>query len=155
MEIRFAENKDTAGILELLKQVGALHHDLRPDLFREKACKYGPSQLFSLMESSDTPIFVAVEEDKVLGYCFCQIQMTEKNPVLKDRLCLYIDDLCILEGCRGKHIGSKLYNEVVRYAKMRKCDAITLNVWEGNDAARAFYDKMGFAPQKTVMEKVL
>lgn len=155
MEIRFAENKDTAGILALLKQVGALHHTIRPDLFRENACKYGPSQLFSLMESSDTPIFVAVEEEKVLGYCFCQIHMTEKDPVLKDRECLYIDDLCVLEGCRGQHIGSKLYEEVLRYAKMRKCHAITLNVWEGNDTARAFYDKMGFAPQKTVMEKVL
>ena len=66
-----------------------------------------------------------------------------------------IDDLCVLEDCRDKGIGTKLYNEVLRYAKMRKCDAITLNVWEGNDAARAFYDKMGFAPQKTVMEKVL
>ena len=75
--------------------------------------------------------------------------------MLNDRYCLYIDDLCVLEGCRGKHIGSALYNEVVRYAKMRKCDAITLNVWEGNDAAKAFYEKMGFAPQKTVMEKVL
>ncbi len=155
MEIRFAEEKDTPGILALLRQVGALHHDLRPDLFREKACKYGPSQLFSLMESSDTPVFVAVEEGKVLGYCFCQVHTTRKDPVLEDRECLYIDDLCVLEGCRGKGIGTKLYNEVLRYAKMRKCDAITLNVWEGNDAAKGFYDKMGFAPQKTVMEKVL
>ena len=57
--------------------------------------------------------------------------------------------------CIDLGIGSALYNEVVRYAKMRKCHAITLNVWEGNEAARAFYDKMGFAPQKTVMEKVL
>lgn len=155
MEIRFAENKDTAGILALLKQVGALHHAIRPDLFRDKACKYGPSQLFSLMESSDTPVFVAVEGEKVLGYCFCQIHITEKDPVLCDRECLYIDDLCVLEDCQGKHIGTKLYEEVVRYAKMRKCHAITLNVWEGNEDARAFYDKMGFAPQKTVMEKVL
>ena len=59
-----------------------MHNAIRPDLFRKNACKYGPSQLFSLMESSDTPIFVAVEEDKVLGYCFCQVQVTEKNPVL-------------------------------------------------------------------------
>lgn len=155
MEIRFAEIKDTPGILALLRQVGDLHHAIRPDLFRKNACKYGPSQLFSLMESSDTPVFVAVEGDRVLGYCFCQIHTTEKNPVLNDRLCLYIDDLCVLEDFRGKEIGTKLYNEVARYAKMRKCHAITLNVWEGNEAARAFYDKMGFAPQKTVMEKVL
>jgi ribosomal protein S18 acetylase RimI-like enzyme len=32
---------------------------------------------------------------------------------------------------------------------------VTLNVWEGNDSARAFYDKMGFTVRKTVMEKKL
>ena len=30
MQIRFAENKDVPGILTLLRQVGAVHHDLRP-----------------------------------------------------------------------------------------------------------------------------
>ena len=75
--------------------------------------------------------------------------------MLCDRECLYIDDLCVLDAYQGKGIGTKLYEEVVRYAKMRKCHAITLNVWEGNEDARAFYDKMGFTPQKTVMEKVL
>ena len=155
MEIRFARGQDVPGIIKLLQQVGRVHHEGRPDLFRSNAQKYGPSQVMDMLGKTDTPIFVAVEEDKVLGYCFCQVQVTEKNPVLNDRYCLYIDDLCVLEGCRGKHIGSALYNEVVRYAKMRKCDAITLNVWEGNEAAKAFYEKMGFAPQKTVMEKVL
>ena len=32
---------------------------------------------------------------------------------------------------------------------------MTLNVWEGNDSARAFYDRMGFGIQKTIMEKIL
>lgn len=155
MEIRFAENKDVGGILTLLRQIGALHHDLRPDIFRENACKYGPSQLFALMENTDTPIFVAEEDGQVLGYCICKIKLTEKDPVLCDRLTLYIDDLCVLEGHRGKHIGSKLYEEVVRYGKMRHCHNITLNVWEGNLDARAFYEKLGFTPQRTFMERTL
>ena len=155
MNIRNADLRDIPGMIELLKQVGQVHHEIRPDIFRAGAQKYDEAALAEILSDPMRPIFVAVEEDKVLGYCFCQVQVTEKNPVLNDRYCLYIDDLCVLEGCRGKHIGSALYNEVVRYAKMRKCDAITLNVWEGNDAAKAFYEKMGFAPQKTVMEKVL
>ena len=40
MEIRFAEKKDIPGILELLRQVGKVHHDGRPDLFRPDAQKY-------------------------------------------------------------------------------------------------------------------
>ncbi len=155
MDIRFAENKDTVGILTLLRQVGALHNKLRPDLFRENACKYGPSQLFAMMENVDTPIFVAVEKDTVLGYCFCQIKNTACDPVLSDHLSLYIDDLCVLEGQRGKHIGTALYEEVLRYAKMRKCQSITLNVWHGNDSAQAFYENLGFTPQKTIMERRL
>ena len=153
--IRFAENRDVPALLALLRQVGSVHHDLRPDLFRNNACKYGPSQLFALMESSDTPVFVAEENGNVVGYGFCQIQKTEKNPVLQDRLTLYIDDLCVLEGHRGKHIGSAIYEEIVRYAKMRKCHAITLNVWAGNTAAEHFYESLGLKPQKITMETVL
>ncbi len=155
MEIRFAQSKDVAGILTLLKQVGALHHNLRPDIFRANACKYGPSQLFALMENMDTPIFVAADGDTILGYCFCQIQRTEKSPVLCDRLTLYIDDLCVLEGHRGQGIGKALYDQVVRYGKMRRCNGLALNVWQGNDNAQHFYEKLGFTPQRTILEQTL
>ena len=32
------------------------------------------------------------------------------------------------------------------------CADITLNVWEGNDAARAFYEKLGMRPRETRLE---
>ena len=155
MEIRFAENKDTAGILTLLKQVGGLHHSIRPDLFGEKACKYGPSQLFSLMESSDTPIFVAVEGDKVLGYGFCMMEYYQNHSVMNNRATLYVDDICVLEECRGKHIGTAIYNEIVRYAKYRGCYNVTLNVWCCNESAMKFYESLGMKPQKIGMEAIL
>lgn len=155
MTIRFAENRDVPALLALLKQVGAVHHSLRPDLFRDNACKYGPSQLFALIEGADTPIFVAEDAGAVVGYGFCQILQTEKDPVLRDRLTLYIDDLCVLESRRGQHIGSAIFEEIVRYSKMRKCHAITLNVWSGNWGAEQFYQKMGLKSQKTTMEMVL
>ena len=37
MEIRLANNSDIPGMIELLKQVGQVHHEIRPDLFREGA----------------------------------------------------------------------------------------------------------------------
>ena len=59
MEIRFAQAKDIPGILALLRQVGQVHHEGRPDIFRSGAQKYGASQILSMMESSATPIFSA------------------------------------------------------------------------------------------------
>ena len=40
MEIRFAKPQDVPGIIKLLQQVGRVHHEGRPDLFRATAQKY-------------------------------------------------------------------------------------------------------------------
>lgn len=155
MEIRFAMPGDVPGILALLRQVGQVHHQGRPDIFRADAQKYGPSQVLSMLDKAETPIFVAAEEGKVLGYCFCQIKTYYRDSVITDHTTCYIDDLCIDESCRGKHIGSALYEAVCRYAKGRDCYSITLNVWSCNPSAMKFYEKLGLKPQKVGMEAIL
>lgn len=155
MEIRFAEIRDVPGILELLRQVGRVHHEGRPDLFREGAQKYGASQVIAMLNSAETPIFVAVEEDKVLGYGFCMFKRYQNDPVIADHDTLYIDDLCVDENCRGKHIGTAIYQQICRYAKVRRCYNVTLNVWSCNPAAMKFYESLGLKPQKVGMEVLL
>ena len=155
MEMRFAKAQEVRGMLTLLRQVGRVHHDGRPDLFRSNAQKYSPSQILNMLDKTDTPIFVAVEEDLVLGYGFCIVEQVENHSVMNDRLTLYIDDLCVLENYRGKHIGSAIYEEILRYAKMRGCYNVTLNVWCCNESAMKFYENMGLKPQKIGMEAIL
>ena len=152
MDIRFAIPQDVPGILNLLRQVGQVHHAGRPDLFRAGAQKYSASQVLFMLENTKTPIFVAAEEDKVLGYGFCIVKETKDDPVLADGTTLYIDDLCVDENCRGKHVGTAIYETILRYAKQRKCASITLNVWAFNEAAKKFYEKLGLTPQKIGME---
>lgn len=105
MEIRFAEARDIPGMINLLLQVGEVHHRIRPDLFRAGAQKYDEQALARMLTDDTRPIFVAVEDGKVLGYCFCILQVRENDPVLLDDRTLYIDDLCVDEACRGKHVG--------------------------------------------------
>lgn len=155
MEIRFAQPKDVAGILALLRQVGNVHHLGRPDIFRKGAQKYGASQVLAMLDSSATPIFVAVEDDTVLGYGFCMVKKHENDPVIADHTTLYIDDLCVDERHRGEHIGSAIYKEICRYAKQRKCYNVTLNVWSCNESAMKFYESLGLKPQKVGMETIL
>ena len=155
MEIRFAKPEDVAGILSLLKQVGQVHHEGRPDIFRTNAQKYGASQVISMLDSAKTPIFVAAEGDRVLGYGFCILKEHKNDPVIADHTELYIDDLCVDETCRGKHIGKAIYEAVVRYARMRGCYNVTLNVWCCNPGAMAFYESLGLKPQKIGMETIL
>ena len=155
MEIRFAEAKDVTGILALLRQVGRVHHECCPELFRAGAQKYGASQVLAMLNSSKTPVFVAVEDNRVVGYGFCQVKVYELDPVIADHTDIYIDDLCVDESRRGQGIGKALYEAICRYGKMRKADRITLNVWCCNESAVKFYESLGLTPQKIGMEMPL
>lgn len=155
MEIRFAQSRDIPGMLNLLQQVGEVHHQIRPDLFRSGAQKYDEAALEALLKNPDRPIFIAQNEGQVAGYAFCILQITKDDPVLRDRKVLYIDDLCVDEAQRGRGIAGALYQQVCQYARSIGCDAVTLNVWSGNDTAMAFYQKCGLKPQKVGMEFIL
>ena len=155
MEIRLAQVRDIPGIIDLLQQVGEVHHRIRPDLFRSGAQKYNESDLEALLKDPARPIFAAVEDGKLLGYCFCILEETKDNPVLMDDKTLYIDDLCVDETVRGKHVGKTLYEHARAYAKEIGCRSLTLNVWCGNDSAMAFYEKRGLKPRKIYMEDTL
>ena len=121
MEIRFAKAMDVPGIIELLRQVGLVHHKGRPDIFRDNAQKYAPSQVLAMLDKSETPIFVAVEECKVVGYCFCQMKTYYRDSVINDHTTCYIDDLCVDETCRGHHIGKTLYLNLYTGPRLWSC----------------------------------
>ena len=152
--IRQASVADIPRIIDLLHQVDMVHHRLRPDLFKPDTTKYSEQELETLLGEESKPIFV-YDDGEVLGYTFCQITEVKEDRLLQDRKTLYIDDLCVDEAARGKHIGSALFEFVREYAKSIGCHAVTLNVWAGNDAAMQFYQSKGMQPQKTGMEMEL
>ena len=155
MIIRRAEEKDIPRIDDLLLQVLRVHHSARPDIFRPEARKYTDDQLKEIIADPKRPIFVAESDGRVEGYAFCIFQQHLDDNILTDILTLYIDDLCVDENCRGQHIGSDLYHYVLDFAKRSGCYNVTLNVWEGNDSAYAFYRAMGLGSQKHTLEQIL
>ena len=152
--IRKAERRDIPSIIELLHQVDMVHHVIRPDLFKTNTTKYNEQELEDLLGDDSKPVFV-YEYGEVLGHAFCMITEAKDDKLLQDIKTLYIDDICVDEKARGKHVGKALYEYVRDYAQSIGCNNITLNVWDGNDAALSFYKNMGMKVQKTTMEIVL
>ncbi len=155
MTVRRAIPTDAKRINDLLYQVAKIHADGRPDIFKAATKKYSDDELIKIIECDTTPIFVADEDGYVLGYAFCVCKTIENNILLQDRKMLYIDDLCIDETARGKHIGKSIYEYVVAFAKERGFDDITLNVWSFNEGAKRFYESCGMTPQRIIMEQKL
>ncbi len=152
--IRKAINTDIPRLLELLHQVNMVHYLIRPDLFKPHTTKYNATELETLLADQNMPVFV-FDDGEIRGYAFCQLTDVTDHLLLQDCRSLYIDDICVDEKERGRHVGKSLYEYVLSYARSIGCHNITLNVWQGNDAAYSFYQKMGMGIQKTTMEVVL
>ena len=159
MRIRRACERDLAGVDSLLSQVLSVHAEGRPDLFRAGTRKYTDDELRAIFADDSRPVFVAVEEgpggERVLGHAFCELVDYRESNNMQPILSLYVDDICVDEAARGRHVGTALYRHVVEAAREMGCHNLTLNVWECNPGARAFYDAMGLSVQKTCLEQVL
>ncbi len=153
--IRRATQKDLPVISKLLFQVHKVHSDVRPDLFKTGAKKYTDEEVSTILKNENTPVFVAEENGHVLGYAFCIHQEMVGKKSMQEVKTLYIDDLCVDEEARGKHVGTALYEHVLQFAKENGYYNVTLNVWADNKKAVGFYEKLGLHIQKIGMEKIL
>lgn len=140
---------------ELLLQVCRVHHEGRPDLFKEVGRKYNDDQLREILRDTDHVVLVADEGSGVVGYAFCEYQRHSGEEAMCAGTTLYLDDLCVDEKQRGSGVGKALYEAVVRHARETGCHNVTLNVWARNESAMRFYEKMGLQVQKIGMEIVL
>ena len=153
-QIRKASDNDLGAVNRLLEQVLKIHHDGRPDLFRDQGKKYTDTALLSIFTNPETPVFVYERDGEVLGYAFCVITF-QNSGSLQPVTSLYIDDICVDEHVRGQRIGTKLFEYVKKFAREQDCHNITLHVWECNHPALKFYEAMGMQPQFTSMETIL
>lgn len=150
--IRPAEPRDAARLRELLEQICLLHVEGRPDIF-QPAGKYTENDIVAMMGDNEKPIFVADTGDDVAGYIFCQFKRPH-NPVMRDYLNLYIDDLCVDSKYRRLGIGRALFEQAKSLAAERGAYNIDLNVWAFNKSAIAFYESLGMKPSRMYMELI-
>ena len=156
MTIRRALPADLEGLKSLLHQVCQIHADGRPDLFKSGGIKYTDQELLSILPDDNRPIFVCVDDQNaVLGYAFCILEETPETTSLHPVRTLYLDDLCVDEHARGRHIGSLLYDRVLQAARDMGCNRVTLHAWNFNQDAFGFYQKLGMTPLYTTMEQKL
>jgi ribosomal protein S18 acetylase RimI-like enzyme len=151
--IRRAEPKDAPRISALLKQVLEVHAAVRPDMYRSGTQKYSEADVLDLLNDPACVLFVETDEnDRVRGYAISFVQEIEDDGIIVGRRELYIDDICVDEGARRTGVGQRLFEHVKAYAKDAGFDWITLNVWNDNKTALAFYRRMGLHERRTILE---
>ena len=165
MLIRPAKKDDIDGLLTLLHEVLEVHAKEYPKIFIPGTTKYSKEDLLHLIENGPpglsrgskmeeddkTLILVAEEDGKIIGHAFIKLLDSPETRNTYAARILYIDDICVDEEYRGRHVAKSLFEHVLEYAKKEGFDRIELNVWEKNETARAFYESLSMKPLKTTM----
>ena len=150
MNIRSANTMDIEKIMELQTQVFEIHLKARPEWIKKNPINY--DYIKSIIESKNGKIFIVEENNKIIGHCIISIREIKNNVIFEDMTNIEIDEMCINEQFRKKGIGKKLFEEVKIYAKEINANYIELMVWDFNQNAMNFYEKMGMKTRIRRME---
>ncbi|MFU2204501.1 GNAT family N-acetyltransferase [Streptococcus pluranimalium] len=153
--IRRANEADIPRIQEFLGQILRVHHEVRPDIFKAQGSKFTSQELLDVIKDPKKPVFVYEDaQGNVLGHLFL-ILREAKGGALQPIRTLFIDDLCVDQESRGLGIGEQLYQFALAKARECGCYHLTLNVWNANEGAVRFYERMGMRPQEMHMETII
>ncbi len=98
-----------------------------------------PEEWFlEIINSPFHDLIVAEEEGRILGMASMSIMMGAG--IYKNA---YLEDFVVSSETRGKGVGGKLWEEILRWAREKGARRLEFTCGEGREAAHAFYHKHG------------
>ena len=132
--IREAQKKDMNSVHKLIVELAI--YEKEPD-----AVEIDVKELTSMGFSSEYPLFkclIAEVNNTIVGAAIIYNRFsTWKGKTL------HLEDLIVTETMRNNGIGSKLFDEVIRYGKKIGAQRISWNVIDWNQSAIKFYENKG------------
>jgi GNAT superfamily N-acetyltransferase len=144
--IREARESDHEALFRLFAAGDALHAVIRPEFFRAAP---GPTR--TLRSRPNERLLVAEVEGEVAGVAHVKVYDTPPSPLHVMRRRGHVDDVVVAEEHRRKGIGRALMERAASWCREQGASQLLLTVWEGNRAAEAFYDRLGYRPISRVL----
>lgn len=154
IKIKKATLQDVDGIIVMLKQICDYEHKL--DKYYKPFSKYKDLDkvVIKSLKDKNTIVFVAKSDKQVIGYSEGTI---EKAPNYASISCKigYIDTIIIDDKYRGKGIGKKILNELMKWFEGKKIKNIELEVNAYNKLGVDFWKNNNFFTYRLKMRRDL
>ncbi len=149
MVMRKMEKRDFEKVREIMGKLHMLHVQNRPDLYTKLDDPFPEQEYLSCMDSDNHISILAEENEEIMGICL--VSFREKSGMVAGRTA-YMDALYVREKFRGQGTGERLFQYVLKEAKERGANRLDLMVWDFNQQAVQFYQKMNMRIQRSMME---
>lgn len=143
MKIVEATENHILEIVELWKEL-ADHHSKIDKIFTRRENGHINFKIFisELIKSKDARVLVALLDSKVIGYIVAKID--RYPPVYNIERYGAVYDMFVIPKYRRMHIGYKLWQEILKWFKLRDLIRVELNIVPKNLEASSFWRKLGF-----------
>ncbi|MEA1897673.1 MAG: GNAT family N-acetyltransferase [Bacteroidota bacterium] len=131
--IKFAEEQDTAIILNFIKEL-AKYEKLLSEVSASKEILR--EQIF---EKKYAEVLLARLDGKVIGFAL----FFHNFSTFMGKSGIYLEDLFVLEAFRGKGYGKKILQFLAKLALERNCGRLEWSVLDWNQEAIDFYESLG------------
>jgi len=146
MRIERATSADIDVIAALNEAIHARHRELAPSYFRLYSRDNVVVALREFFAEPETCAVLAWEGPKPIGYCLLKVIEREPNAWTEGFRRLLVDQISVEPNAQRQGIGTLLMQEACQFAREHHINEVTLEYWANNDAARAFYQALGFEP---------
>jgi ribosomal protein S18 acetylase RimI-like enzyme len=161
--IRRGAPADWVAAQRLVHEVEDLHATIAPDYFRTAA--RGQDDWLRLIEEAHTAVFVAEAvaaepsagaraelalqrrespTTEVVGVLVARVYDTPMDPTMVPRRRSHVETLVVGARHRRRGIGRLLMSESTAWARAQGAVEVVLTTWAGNEAADAFYERLGY-----------
>jgi ribosomal protein S18 acetylase RimI-like enzyme len=156
ISIRKATADDYSAMCELFNEVDALHRDKLPRIFRQPdGAAREKDYYLGLIADEDVALLVAEVAQDLVGYVHALVRDAPAVPVFVPRRYAVVDAVVVRSGFQFHGIGRRLMDEAQAWALAKGAASIELNVYEFNEPAISFYERLGYQTLSRKMSKEL
>lgn len=152
--IRDATMQDYPAMCELFEEGDHLHREALPDIFRKpRGAPREETVIRAFVTDPEIGVLVAEEGDQVIGCLIVMVRKAPEYPILVPLRYAMIDVIVVRRDHQRNGVGRALMHRAETWALARGIDRVELNVFEFNQEARAFYERLGYTTLSRRMVK--
>ena len=144
LEIRPAQEVDFHQVGLIFADENRFHSQLLPERFKIADPIMTRAWFQEILSNAAKMLLVAQDGDHLTGLVLIELMTTPDDPIFQPRRYAYIDELAVLESRRGAGIGRALMEQAHQWIADQGIHAIELNVWERNQSAIRFYERLRY-----------
>ena len=156
INVRKATTNDYNTLCELFDEIDTLHRDNLPHLFQKPSGSVREQEYYSgLIADENVGLFVAEADGKLVGFIHAIVRDTPAFPVFVPRRFAIVDGIVVKLEFQNRGTGRILMDKMQEWAIAKGAVSIELNVYEFNETAISFYEKLGYQTFSRKMSKEL